>query len=77
MKTVDELMDIAAIVRDQVNQEIFVFAWSAALISRPDTRSSLSIPPIWEIFPDKFIGKVELQLIVNPEIYLCYIIFMV
>ncbi len=46
---------MAAIIRDEVNEEVFVYALSAALISRSDTRS-LSIPPIWEILPDKHIG---------------------
>lgn len=51
-----ELIDLAAVVRDQVNEQIFVFAWAAALLQRPDTRS-LRVPPIWEVLPDKFIGK--------------------
>ena len=51
-------MKVAALVRDRVNEEIFVFALSSALISRPDTRS-LRIPPIWEVFPDKFTGKTK------------------
>lgn len=55
-KTVEDMADAAAIIRDQVNEHIFVFAWAAALIRRPDTRS-LRVPPIWEVFPDKFIGN--------------------
>lgn len=55
MKTVDELMDVAAIVREKVNEELFVFALSSSLISRKDCRS-LSVPPIWEILPEKSIG---------------------
>lgn len=51
-----DLIDLAAIIRDQVNEQVFVFAWSAALIQRTDTRS-LRVPPIWEVFPDKFLGK--------------------
>lgn len=54
-KSVHELCDAATLIRDQVNEHIFVFAWAATIIRRPDTRS-LRVPPIWEVFPDKFIG---------------------
>ena len=53
--TVKEMIDLAASIRDEVNEHVFVFAWSAALIQRPDARS-LRAPPIWEVFPDKFVG---------------------
>lgn len=53
--TLKEMIDLAASIRDQVNEHVFVFAWSAALVQRPDARL-LRAPPIWEVFPDKFIG---------------------
>jgi hypothetical protein len=58
VKSFDELISLAAVIRDQVNEDLFVFAWAAALIRRPDTRS-LRVPPVWEIFPDKFIGSIN------------------
>ncbi|XP_046649864.1 phenoloxidase subunit 1-like [Daphnia pulicaria] len=53
--TVADMLNLAAHpdIRDQVNEHIFVFALSAALIQRQDSRS-LRTPPIWEIFPGKF-----------------------
>jgi Hemocyanin, all-alpha domain len=54
--TLDELISVAAAVRDQVNESVFVYAWTAALIRRTDTRH-LKTPPIWEVFPNKFFGK--------------------
>ena len=54
---VADMLNLAAHpdIRDQVNEHIFVFALSAALVQRRDARS-LRIPPIWEIFPGKFFG---------------------
>lgn len=43
-------------VHDAVNEHIFVYALSAALIQRKDARS-LRLPPIYEIFPGNFFGK--------------------
>ena len=54
--TLDELISVAAAVRDLVNESVFVYAWTAALIRRTDTRH-LKTPPIWEVFPNKFFGK--------------------
>jgi hypothetical protein len=58
--TVADMLNLAAHpdIRDQVNEHIFVFALSAALIQRQDSRS-LRTPPIWEIFPGKFFGKTK------------------
>lgn len=54
-----ELVDVAAIVRDQVNGCIFIFALSAAILRRRDTRQ-FRIPPICELLPDRFIGNFEI-----------------
>ncbi|XP_057375654.1 phenoloxidase subunit 1-like isoform X2 [Daphnia carinata] len=53
--TVAGMLNLAAHpdVRDAVNEHIFVYALSAALIQRKDARS-LRLPPIYEIFPGKF-----------------------
>ena len=57
------MIDAATLIRDQVNEHIFIFAFAAAVIRRPDTRS-LRVPPIWEVFPDKFIGKRQIKFVV-------------
>lgn len=57
--TVKQLLDIASVIRDQVNEHVFVFAWAATIVQRKDTRF-LRVPPIWEVFPDKFVGTCTL-----------------
>ena len=57
IKNFSEMVDVAALIRDKVNEQVFVYAYSAALIRRQDARAlGCTVPPIWEIFPDKFIG---------------------
>ena len=54
-KSADDLFNCAGCVRDQCNEDVFSFALAVAIIQRPDTRSlGVRVPPIWEIFPDKF-----------------------
>ncbi|XP_023245052.1 phenoloxidase subunit 1-like [Copidosoma floridanum] len=54
MRTVEDLMSLAAYTRDRVNAQMFVYSLSVAILHRPDTRN-LMIPTLSEIFPDKYI----------------------
>ena len=58
LPTVQDMINLAATIRDDCNEHLYVFALSAAIIQRPDARA-LRIPPIFEVFPDKFIGRKE------------------
>lgn len=56
----DDMIDTAALIRDRVNEQVFVYAYSAALTQRKDARARGAVaPPIWEVFPEKFIGKFD------------------
>ncbi|XP_058804269.1 uncharacterized protein LOC131671673 [Phymastichus coffea] len=53
MRTVEDLLSLAAYCRDRVNPQMFIYALSVAILHRPDTKH-LSIPQNSEIFPDKY-----------------------
>lgn len=42
--------------RDRVNPQMFIYALSVAILHRPDTKD-VPIPPLSEIFPDKYIDS--------------------
>lgn len=42
--------------RDRVNPQMFIYALSVAILHRPDTKD-LPIPPLTEVFPDKYIDS--------------------
>ncbi|XP_076338209.1 hemocyanin B chain-like isoform X2 [Tachypleus tridentatus] len=52
-KTFEEFLDFCHQVRDFVNEGLYVYAVSVAILHRPDCKG-VSLPPIQEIFPDKF-----------------------
>jgi len=54
MRTYDDFLSVSVYCRDRVNPEMFVYALSVAILHRPDTKN-LPIPPLSEIFPDKYI----------------------
>ncbi|XP_014229579.1 phenoloxidase 2-like [Trichogramma pretiosum] len=54
LKSVDDLMAFAAYARERVNPALFAYAYSAALLHRPDTKN-LVLPPVSEIFPHNFV----------------------
>lgn len=54
IKSVDDLISIAGWGRDNINPNLFNYAFSAAILARPDTKNVLLLCPP-EIFPDKFI----------------------
>lgn len=56
MRTYDDFLSVSVYCRDRVNPEMFVYALSVAILHRPDTKD-LPIPPLSEIFPDKYIDS--------------------
>ncbi|KAJ8679162.1 hypothetical protein QAD02_014949 [Eretmocerus hayati] len=56
MRTVEDLISLAAYCRDRVNPMMFIYCLSVAILHRPDTKH-LSIPKLTEVFPDKFIDS--------------------
>lgn len=53
-KTVDDLLSVAAYVRDRINPQLFNYAFSVVLLHREDTKG-VKIPSFAETFPDKFV----------------------
>lgn len=51
--SIDKLIKIAAYGRDNVNPNLFNYAFSVAILNRPDTGDVLLLSPA-ETFPDKF-----------------------
>lgn len=54
MRDVDDFLSAACFTRDRVNPYLFTYAYSVALLHRDDTKD-VELPPLNEIFPDKFI----------------------
>ncbi|XP_055374476.1 phenoloxidase 2-like [Condylostylus longicornis] len=70
-KSIEELLSIAVYSRDRLNPYLFNYAFSVALMHRPDTKY-LKIPSLAEIFPEKFIAskafaRIREELAVIPE----------
>lgn len=57
---IDDLLAIAAYVRDEINTELFNYALSVALLHRKDTRN-VEIPSLIETFPYKFLDPTTLR----------------
>lgn len=51
--SVDTLVKVASYGRDKINPNLFNYAFSAAVLSRPDTKDVALMSPA-EVFPDKF-----------------------
>lgn len=56
MRTYDDFLSVSVYARDRVNSQMFIYALSVAILHRPDTKH-LPIPPVSEIFPDKFVDS--------------------
>lgn len=56
LRSVDDLLTVAAYARDRVNPLLFNYALSVAILHRPDTKD-LSLPLMVETFPEKFIDS--------------------
>lgn len=53
MTTPEDFLAISVYCRDSMNPFLFIYAFSVAILHRPDTRT-LRIPPLFEVFPEKF-----------------------
>ena len=56
MRTVEDLLSLAAYCRDRINPQMFVYSLSVAILHRPDTKH-LTIPRLSEVFPDKYMDS--------------------
>lgn len=56
MRTIEDLLSLAAYCRDRVNAQMFVYSLSVAILHRSDTKH-LPIPQLTEVFPDKYIDS--------------------
>lgn len=56
MRTYDDFLSVSVYCRDRVNTQMFIYALSVAILHRPDTKN-LPIPPLSEIFPDKYVDS--------------------
>jgi len=54
MNTTADFISAASYIRDRVNPGLFVYAFSVAVLHRPDT-ADITLPPLSETFPDKFV----------------------
>ncbi|KAK2587196.1 hypothetical protein KPH14_002940 [Odynerus spinipes] len=54
MRTYEDFLSVAVYCRDRMNPNMFIYALSVAILHRPDTKD-LPIPPLHEVFPDKYI----------------------
>lgn len=56
MRTIEDLLSLAAYTRDRVNPQMFIYSLSVAILHREDTKH-LPIPQLSEIFPDKYMDS--------------------
>ncbi|CAL4063450.1 unnamed protein product, partial [Meganyctiphanes norvegica] len=56
IKNMQILSHVAASIKDRVNEELFIYALSYAIIRNPKFDSRL-VPAIYEVFPNKFIPQ--------------------
>nr|CAZ66714.1 hemocyanin subunit 3c [Pandinus imperator] len=54
-ETFDEFLDLCHQARDFLNEGLYVYAVSVAILHRDDCRG-ITLPPIQEIFPEKFVN---------------------
>lgn len=54
LRTYEDFLSVAVYCRDRLNPNMFIYALSVAILHRPDTKN-LPVPPLSEIFPDKFV----------------------
>jgi hypothetical protein len=55
MRSIGDFTSVSLYARDNLNPYMFIYAYSVALLHRPDTRD-VPLPPLSEVFPDKFVG---------------------
>ncbi|XP_043262276.1 phenoloxidase 1 [Colletes gigas] len=57
MRTFDDFLSVAVYCHDRLNANLFIYALSVAILHRPDTKD-LPLPPLCEVFPDKYVDGV-------------------
>ncbi|XP_044259844.1 phenoloxidase 1-like [Tribolium madens] len=55
-ESIDDLLSNAVFCRDRVNPYLFYYAFSVALLHRPDTQN-LDLPSFIHVFPDKYVDS--------------------
>lgn len=63
----DDFMRLAEQARDIVNEGMFVYSTSVAILHRDDCRG-VTVPPIQEIFPDRFIPAETINQAIKSDI---------
>lgn len=72
-KDYETFLNVAIWARQNVNQGLFVYSLSVAIVHRPDTKDYL-LPPIYEIFPQYFFNSHVIQKVQNykQQLFLPY-----
>lgn len=52
----DDFLGVAACSRDHLNPELYFYALSVAILHRDDTKN-ISIPPLYQAFPERFFDR--------------------
>ncbi|CAL1261549.1 unnamed protein product [Larinioides sclopetarius] len=66
-KDFEDFMHLAEQARDIVNEGMFVYSTSVALLHRDDCRG-VTVPPIQEIFPDRFIPSETINQAIKADL---------
>lgn len=56
LRSVDDLQTVAIAARERINPVLFNYAFSVALLHRPDTKD-LNLPLFAESFPEKYVDS--------------------
>lgn len=60
----DDFIKLATQARDIVNEGLFTYAFSVAVIHRDDCKG-VTLPPIQEVFPDRFVPSETINLAIK------------
>lgn len=66
-KDFDDFMYLAEQSRDIVNEGMYVYSTSVAILHRDDCRG-VTVPPIQEIFPDRFVPAETINQAIKSDI---------
>ncbi|MCF6774932.1 hypothetical protein, partial [Corynebacterium parakroppenstedtii] len=62
----DDFIKLATQARDIVNEGLFVYVLSVAVVHRDDCRG-VTLPPIQEVFPDRFVPAETINLAIKES----------
>lgn len=68
-KDLDELISLALYCRDQVNSQLFIYAYTVVLTHRYDS-DNIELPQLFEIAPDRFFKK-KILASVQEKLHAC------